>query len=469
MGVAPASSLASSLRLTAGLVASAGLGLLFHVVAARGLGPSGYGAFAAALTYAVLWAIVMDAGISVALTREAAADPARLAWLPRLARWKAALAIAGALGALASGVILGVDAPVLWLIGVLALGMIGSSGMRLASAGLRVAGAFGRDAALATVQRVLLVALAIGALAAGAGTIGVAIAFAASYGLAAALALAAARTSVPATRDAPPRGFLWRVCLPLGVVELLTNLYFKVDQILLLELRSAEETGLYAAAYRVIEAALLLVGGVMGVVFLRLAAARADHRAFARQLSRAFTALWLAGLAIATNGWLWAGELLPLALGPAYAPARGQLDVLLGAVPLAYVNYALTQSLVARGRERFYAAGTAVCALVNVGMNLALIPRIGALGAAWASVATEATLLAICLVGLGGAARAIPVGPAVAAALASGLAIVSGGALFAERPTGRAVLALAVSLGLWEALSPWPLRRLAPAALGRAR
>ena len=60
--------LGSSIVLTAGVAVSGGLALVFHLLAARGLGPVGYGVLMASLAYAVLWAIVMEGGISVALT-----------------------------------------------------------------------------------------------------------------------------------------------------------------------------------------------------------------------------------------------------------------------------------------------------------------------------------------------------------------------------------------------------------------
>ncbi len=468
MSVAPPPSLAASFTLTAGLLISAALGVAFHLLAARSLEPAGYGAFAAALTYATLWSIVMEAGISVAFTREAAADRARLGWLPRLVRWKIGLGVAGGAGAVASGLLLGAGRDVAWLIGILALGMVGASGLRLAFAVFRVAGAFRREAIVSSVQKVALVLFAAGAIALHAGTTGVAVAMLLSYWIAAAMALSRARADVAGSPPgAPPRRFLLRVCVPLFAVELLTGVYFKVDQVILLGLKGAEETGLYAAAYRVIEALLLAVAGSMGVLFLRLASARDDADTFGAHVRRAWLGLWLAGLGLAVNGWLWAADLLSLVLGAAYVPAQAPLAILLGAVPLAYVNYLLTQSLIARGRERFYAAGTAVCAAVNVGLNLVLIPEAGAIGAAWASVATEATLSAICLVGLGRVVRSIPLAPTLIAAAVAALAVWAGWTLLAERPQSAAILGAVVSLGLWETLSPWPLRQLAARAAGR--
>ena len=44
------------------------------------------------------------------------------------------------------------------------------------------------------------------------------------------------------------------------------------------------------------------------------------------------------------------------------------------------------------------AAGAA--ALVNIGLNFVLIPRFGGLGAAWATIVTEAALMAVLVFGL---------------------------------------------------------------------
>ncbi len=457
----------SSVILTAGLLLAAGFGFAFHLMAARGLGPGDYGTFTASLTYVALWAVVMDGGVSVALTREAAADPARLGWARRLALWKIRLGLTGAAGAVASAWILGFDQRVLALIAVMALGMAALSGMRLAFAVFRVIGRFGWEAALSTLQKAVLLPLAAGALGLRTGPAGVAAALTLSYALSAGLALSRAWGAVrpalvaPAEAARPPAGFFLWTCAPLLAIELLTNLYFKLDQVLLLRLRGPEETGLYAAAYRVIEALLLMVGGTMTVLFPRLAAsARGAPGDFAADFARAWRALWVGGVALSLNGWLWAVSLFPLVFGRAYVPATAQLHILLGALPLAYVNYLLTQSLVATGRERLYAVATAVCAGLNLGLNLLLIPTWGPAGAAWATVATESTLLGLCLVGLGQLVRIIPLGPTLVTGASAVLAVAGGWWVLPDRPFSQGLLALIVSVVAWEAASPWPLRKL---------
>ncbi len=132
-----------------------------------------------------------------------------------------------------------------------------------------------------------------------------------------------------------------------------------------------------------------------------------------------------------------------------------------------YVNYLLTQSLIATGRERFHAIGAAVCAGVNLGLNLLLIPTWGPAGAAWATVATEGTLLGICLSGLGQLARIIPLGPTLLTGAAAGLTVAGGWWGLPDRPLSQGVLALVVSAVVWEAASPGPLRTLLSGARAR--
>jgi O-antigen/teichoic acid export membrane protein len=459
--------LTSSVILDAGLLFAAGLGFLFHVMAARGLGPVAYGAFTASLSYVTLWAVVMEGGTGLALTREASADPRRLAWASRFARWRLGLALLGVAGAVASAWVFRFEARVIGLVAILALAMAGLSATRLAFAIFRAVGRFTWEAVLSTAQKLVLVLLAAGALALGTGAEGVAAAFALSYAITTLPAVTragrATRPAVdsPADPAHPPAGFFLRTCVPLFAIELLTGLYFKADQVLLLRLRGAEETGFYAVAFRIVEALLLLVAGVMTVLFPRLAASvRGAPDAFRADFVRAWRALWVGGVLFAVNGWLWAVTLVPLIFGSAYAPAQAPLRILLGAIPLIYVNYLLTQSLVAAGRERFYASGTALCTVVNLGLNVLLIPRWGATAAAWVTIATEAVLLVVSVLGLRTLGSIIPLSSTVMTGAGVALAVAVGWWALPDRPVERGLLALAVSAITWEMAAPWPLRTL---------
>src|SRR5262249_51354745 len=146
------------------------------------------------------------------------------------------------------------------------------------------------------------------------------------------------------------------------------------------------------------------------------------------------------------NGWLWGVRLLPLVFGGAYTAAEAPLRILLASIPLAYVNALLAQSLVATGRERRYAAGAAVCASVNLGLNLLLIPTWGAAGAAWATIATEGVLLVVCLSSLHNLGPIIPFVPSLVTGVGAALAVAVGWWALPDRAVERGLFAFAVSV-----------------------
>jgi O-antigen/teichoic acid export membrane protein len=354
MGARPTAWIGSTVTLTTGLAVSSALGLLFHLLAARLLEPAGYGSFSAALTYATLWATVMEGGTSAVLTREAAAHPERLGWIARLGAWKLGFTALGVAGAVASAAVVGLAPPVPELVLILALGMAAYGAMRLGWAVLRVIGAFSWEAGTGVLQKVLLLAFLSVAWLVEPGAAAVALAFSASYVAGALLLLGAVwgpLRRAPVGRP-PNLVVLWRRCVPLTLVELLTNLYFRVDQVMLLALRGPVETGLYGAAFRVLQALQLPVSGMMGALFPRLARTAGGPVAdYGADFVPAWRLLWAGSLGVAVNGWLWAADLLPRLFGHAYEGAREPLRLLLTAVPLLHLNALLTQSLVARGRD----------------------------------------------------------------------------------------------------------------------
>jgi O-antigen/teichoic acid export membrane protein len=462
MGAPPAAWIASSLTLTTGLVLSSGLGLVFHLLAARLLEPEGYGNFSAALTYATIWATVMEGGTSAVLTREAAAEPGRLGWIRRLGAWKLGLTVLGVAGAATTAVAVGLASPVPELVVILAVGMAAYGGMRLGWAALRAIGAFTWEAGTSVAQKLLLLGFLGLAWLGEPRPATVALAFSASYAAGAVLLLLAVWRPVrqaPAARP-PALAVLWRRCVPLTLVELLTNVYFRMDQVMLVALRGPVETGLYGAAYRVLQALQLPVSGLMAALFPRLArAARGSAVDFGADFVPAWRLLWATGLGLAINGWLWAADLVPRLFGEAYDGAREPLRLLLAAVPLLHLNALLTQTLIAKGRDGFYAAGAAVCAAVNIGANAVLIPGWGAAGAAWATLLTEVALGAICLWGLRSLRPLLPAGPMALTAGGAVIATAAGLVALPDQAVLRALVGVVVSLVIWEAVGPWPLRR----------
>ena len=95
---------------------------------------------------------------------------------------------------------------------------------------------------------------------------------------------------------------------------------------------------------------------------------------------------------IVMGGILFGGEIVILTFGKTYTDTILILPLLLCSLIFIFPNSILTQAAIAQNKEGLYAAAAGTGALFNIGLNFILIPEFGGIGAAWATVATEALL-----------------------------------------------------------------------------
>ncbi len=192
---------------------------------------------------------------------------------------------------------------------------------------------------------------------------------------------------------------LFRKAFPLGISALTSIGYFYVDTILLRPLQGEEAVGLYNAAYRLLVFAIMipvLFNQVLLPVFSRIAGL--DRRRFRRIFLRALLYMGVAGVPIAVGLAVLARPVLVLIYPETYARSASCLAVLAAAVALVFLTYPHVSALIAAGRQKTFAWISLAGLLINVVLNLLLIPPYSIEGAAWATVITEAFVLAAAAV-----------------------------------------------------------------------
>ena len=157
------------------------------------------------------------------------------------------------------------------------------------------------------------------------------------------------------------------------------------------------ELGAYSAAYKVFEAVMVLPSVVMAAAFSPLARSHGDPRRRRRWESVLGAALF--GLGALVGGLLYLGgdRIVGALFGVGFERARASLRILAATVPVMFLNAGLIQFLIARGLEWRNLALSVLLLAINVGANVAIVPRLGGPGAAWATLVTEAALAIGCL------------------------------------------------------------------------
>jgi len=187
--------------------------------------------------------------------------------------------------------------------------------------------------------------------------------------------------------------------IPLGLSSVFVLLYYRTDSIMLEAMEGELITGQYGLAFRITEAMILLPFIVSTVLLPRLSSLHDDDGgSFGKLFRRGILGMLGVSAATATVVWILAPWIIPfLDPSPEATPAIALLQVLLISFVLNAINQVGITHLTATHQQNRLAMVLAAAAVVNIALNLAMIPRFSATGAAWATVATQALILALFL------------------------------------------------------------------------
>ena len=384
--------------LVVGARALAKLGV-FVVIALllRYLTPDQYGRFAAMVVYVTLIAVVADLGLQTVFIRDASRDRELFGrYLSNLLSSRLVLSIV-AFALLA--VVLRLLSPSLFPYTVAGFVLLlTTSYSSLLRAVFYIRGRLVYEAVAIVVEAAIVLTLTVVAIQRHATWDAFLWVYSASYLFTSLLALGVLRW-----RWHEPLGLrfepaLWRALLmagiPLALGFTIAAIYTQIDVVLLQVLKGFSMVGWYSAANRYVDAVAWIPQSAMAAVFPALAmvaAGRGRQLAFAYEKS--YKMLAFIGLPLAVGIAVLAAPLMRL-LAPDghFDQSIGALQILAPSVLLLFVNNAFIYTLTAINRQLDFTRLALFTLVVNVVLNLGLIPAFGYLGAAAASTLTELAL-----------------------------------------------------------------------------
>jgi O-antigen/teichoic acid export membrane protein len=170
------------------------------------------------------------------------------------------------------------------------------------------------------------------------------------------------------------------------------TVYNDIDKVMLGRV-SFGAAGIYAAAYRIIDVSMTPIRSLASAAYPHFFRKGNDGMACAHgyattQIKRA--CVYSTGLLAV----LWfSAPLLPLVLGANYAQTAVALRWLALIPVLRSIHIFLADSLSGAGFQSLRSVIQVLIAIINITLNLAILPRYGWLGAAWTSLASDALLL----------------------------------------------------------------------------
>jgi O-antigen/teichoic acid export membrane protein len=171
------------------------------------------------------------------------------------------------------------------------------------------------------------------------------------------------------------------------------TIYNDIDKTMLVRFSGLGATGIYGAAYRIVDVSFAPVGALVYAAFPRFFRHGEDGISGSARFARRLIP-YAAGYGTLAASFLYlTSPLLPMFLGKGFAPAALALKWLSPLVLIKSIHYFLADSLTGAGFQ-----GTRTCVqlgvvVINVLLNLWLIPAYSWRGAAWASIASDGALL----------------------------------------------------------------------------
>lgn len=198
--------------------------------------------------------------------------------------------------------------------------------------------------------------------------------------------------------------------LVLFVPVIAVSLYTVLDRVMLGWFSSFEENGYFENAYKVATMPTAVITALGTVMLPRVSNLLVEGRRLEAQRYLGVS-MWMAMAMAFAFSFGVAGVapvLVPVLFGRGFGPSEAAMCVIVSDMPfMAWANVIRTQLLIPEGRDREYVASVVVGAAVNVAVNLALIPPMGALGASAGTLCAEA---AVCLVQARAVRREVPQG-----------------------------------------------------------
>jgi len=182
--------------------------------------------------------------------------------------------------------------------------------------------------------------------------------------------------------------------LPFGLTGISGMIYTYTDSIMLSLMQGNEVVGWYNAAYRLILILLFIPGIINSAIFPSMSKFYiSSQNTLKLMYEKYFKIMLIIGIPIGVGITLLASKIILLIFGNEYRPSIIALQVLIWTMVLTFTGAAFVKLFESINRQIVITKISGICVIVNILLNLFLIPKFSYVGASVATVITEVILV----------------------------------------------------------------------------
>jgi len=373
------------------------------------VGETAYGSYFSLFSFSVLFTLLLDMGLSGFNNRAVSADPTRVKlYFGNVLLLRLLLAVAYFLVTTGMALVLGYNGWHIRILLILMLNQIMASMILWLRSNISGMQYLFLDSLLSVADRLLMIIICSLLLWGGFSEGGFRIewfVWAQSVALfmvmCLALAIVVRRGGVSGVKpDASVLRSIIITGLPYAVVAFSMTVYWRIDSVMIERLfpRGATEAGNYAQAFRLFDALAMIpvmFGGLLLPIMTRGLASGSNISPLARMAGRMLLVPLGIGAAVLAT---FPGELLDLLyVSPADSAVTAFRLLMLTLVSVGVI-YIYSTMITAAGKLRLLGLITVTGMLINIALNMVLIPSHGAAGSAYAAMASQTAVAMACMI-----------------------------------------------------------------------
>lgn len=186
---------------------------------------------------------------------------------------------------------------------------------------------------------------------------------------------------------------------PISLTLVLNTVYFRIDSFILAFTKSFYEVGIYNLSYQVFQFGLVLPTFIMNSLFpMLLKDYQKSPRAFLKTILRASFVMFNLGLLATIATFIFAHLIISLISGDTFTGSAESLKILSLGFPAFFVSSVIMWSLVVLKQYKKILIVYIFGLLINLTLNLLLIPQFSYLGAAFVTGISEYLILALLII-----------------------------------------------------------------------
>lgn len=178
---------------------------------------------------------------------------------------------------------------------------------------------------------------------------------------------------------------------PLMIADAMSSINMRVDQIILKNLINISSVGQYAVAARLSETWYFIPIAIVNSVYPALIKAKSTNKkVYDSRFQQLYSLLFWVALIVSILTTIFSKSIIKILYGQSYIPAAHVLSILIWSSVFVFFGVVNSKWMLIENMQKYLTLSKAVGAGINILLNFLLIPVMGIVGSAWASLISYA-------------------------------------------------------------------------------